>query len=202
MTCIGLFFILGTEPLGVHHTRLRLKIAVGPSGRRVGGVWTRVRVVTWFRRGTNPWGDPRGALAPQLVGQVRDQRLTAYPLLLLKLLSAMLNLLAAESIVSAAALYVASPAALLRLGILLHRGRQALSRKLDSRLPNWQAAANVPVVTLLAFAPASGALLALQAVSHQGTEMLALGLSLKLKNGWCLSSWVATWAQALLQAYA
>ena len=27
-----------------------------------------------------PWGHPRGALASQLVGQVRDQCLTAYPL--------------------------------------------------------------------------------------------------------------------------
>ena len=37
-------------------------------------------MVIWFRRGSNPWGDPRGALASHLVGQVRDQRLTAYPL--------------------------------------------------------------------------------------------------------------------------
>ena len=43
-------------------------------------------MVTWFRKGTNPLRDPRGALASQLVGQVRDQGLTAYPLLLLLLL--------------------------------------------------------------------------------------------------------------------
>ena len=49
-------------------------------GRRDGGVWTRVRVVIWFRRGSNPWGDPCGALASQLDGQVRDQRLAAYSL--------------------------------------------------------------------------------------------------------------------------
>lgn len=49
-------------------------------GRRVGRAWTRVKVTIWFRSGTNPWGDPQGTLASQLQGQVRDQRLAAYPL--------------------------------------------------------------------------------------------------------------------------
>ena len=40
--------------------------------------WTTVRVVTWFRRATNPWADPRGVLASHFMAQVRDQRLTAY----------------------------------------------------------------------------------------------------------------------------
>ena len=51
------------------------------SGRQVGGVWARVWVVTWFRTGAHPWEDPRGPPASQLVGQVRDQPLTAEPLI-------------------------------------------------------------------------------------------------------------------------
>ena len=57
-----------------HQPLLRVPLVGG------GLAGTSVRVVTWFRRGTHPWGDPRGALASQQVGQVRDQRLTAYPL--------------------------------------------------------------------------------------------------------------------------
>ena len=40
-------------------------------------------MVTWFGEGYNLAGDPAGALVLHMVGQVRDQRLIAYQLLLI-----------------------------------------------------------------------------------------------------------------------
>ena len=57
-------------PYQLDHQPFRsLPVVVSLRGRRVDGVWTRVRVVTWFGKGTHPWGDPRGALASDLRGK-------------------------------------------------------------------------------------------------------------------------------------
>ena len=56
---------------------LRLESLRGAGWNRV---LARVQVVTWFGEGYNPVGDLAGALVLHMVGQVRDQRLTAYQL--------------------------------------------------------------------------------------------------------------------------